>query len=268
MAIHINYEGRTGNALFQYCFARLISEHNEIDLITNFPDQNIIKTTNHKKYNSISNNESYIIDDRFYHDFRLKNGSSVPKLDKNKSYVISGYFQDADLLNENLDLVKSFFEIPSLEINECDTYIHIRLADFIHAGFDSEILHFDWYNSLVSNMPGAKIISIYNDINWVNELQKNKYLSKLDFNYEIINSLGPIKDFEKHLSYKNVVCSNSTFSWWCAFLGSAENIRTPSWFGYKGVNNIVSHGIHINNLWNIKNKSIKSDNKFIDINQL
>lgn len=272
MSVQINYKGNFGNNMYQYCFARLLAEYNELNLITEFPHQNILKTATHVLFNNVSNGNTTTIDDNFYHQHRTSNGSSIPKLDKNKNYIISGYFQDADLFNNNESKVKSFFVLPKNEINIKDTLVSVRMGDFIHGGYNSEIIHYEWYNSVLTDMPGMKNFLISNHSssgnNKVSDVFKSKFLSKIKTEFNEIDSKGIKSDFELHLSYKNIVCSNSTFSWWGSFLGDSENIRTISNFGSFGTEDVKSHGVHINNLWDIKNKSIKSDNKFIDITKI
>ena len=76
------------------------------------------------------------------------------------------------------------------------------------------------------------------------------------------------EEFTEAMKYKEIICSNSTWGWWVSFLSSATKIYTFAKFGSFGVSEIKSHGIHINNLFNIRNISRVIDGEFIDMTQL
>ena len=275
--ITINYTGGGfGNHLFQYVFARLLAEKNNLNLNTDFTYTPVLQTTPSKKFdqNFIKDNTVFI-DDNSYFKHRQIHGSCVPQLKQNTNYIVSGYFQDADLYNTYFDTVKTFFILPEYTINTTDTLVTIRLGDFIHSGHNSEIIHYDWYNQIIPTMPGKKILlTCCNRPRLLpsTEKQEDNYISNItssNKNITYIKTETDLKnDFKMRLQYENTICSNSTFSWWGAFLGSAKNIITFSKFGRFGPNIYKSHGPHINNLANIKNISTTIDGEFLDITQL
>lgn len=281
--ININYETNFGNCMFQYAFARLHAELNQLKLQTEFKYNTILDTTEHKhgdREKSVDN--TVVIHDIIYDSFRRENGSIGMQLVPDQNYHVNGYFQDADLFNNNRDLVRSFFKTPEVEeINTQDTLVTIRLGDFVKTGHDSEIIDYNWYISVLDKMPGKKIIQIcdYKGTNpaytaqFINEEQEKQYIEKIVKavpNCEVYY-MDPdtSKDFKKYFQYKNIVCSNSTFAWWGCFLSdSATNIISFAKFGFKGLTEITSHGPHVNNLCNVKNISQIIDGDFCDSSQL
>jgi len=269
--ITLNYNGGGfGNHMFQYCFARLLAEVNNIPLTTTFDHQHVVETTPLHNYESIASTESVVIDDNVYHSYRIQNGSTVPQLDRNKNYTVSGYFQDAILYNNYYETVKRFFILPPVPINADDTLVTIRLGDFIHSAYNSEIIHYNWYKEAISQMPGRKTFLVCGYRN--RELpstveQEDRYLKNLitDGDTVVRNDDDLKSDFNLRLSYENIICSNSTFSWWGAFLGNAKNVITFEDFGSFGPNMYKSHGVHINQLNNIRNVSRPLKGEFLDI---
>ena len=281
--ININYESNFGNCMFQYAFARLHAETNQLTLQGDFKYKNILDTTDHKIGEREQNtSNTVLLHDMIYDTHRQVHGSNYMNLTPEINYHINGYFQDADLFNNNRDLVRSFFKIPEVEtVNTEDTLVTIRLGDFVKTGHDSEIIDHEWYISVLNQMPGKKVIQVcdYKGCNpaftaqFINEDQERKYIDKITAaidNCEV-HYMDPdtSKDFKKYFQYKNIICSNSTFAWWGCFLSdSATNIISFKKFGFKGLTEIVSHGPHVNNLCNVKNMSTIIDGGFCDVTKL
>jgi len=270
--IYINYTGQFGNCMFQYVFARLLAEHNKLNLITHGPLE--LECTALTPYiESETKKGTYTITDEYYHQYRLANGSKLFDLDPDYDYVISGYFQDADLLNSYASVIKGYFKInyPRTLIDK--TLVMVRLGDFNHSGYNSEIIHYDWYTSVFKNIQNQKVFTITNNGReraQTTEEQEKIYKSKIITSVDEIlpHRKNMYTEFVEAMQYKQIVCSNSTWGWWASFLSSATKIYTFAKFGSFGVKEIKSHGIHVNNLSNIRNVSQVLDGEFLDITQL
>ena len=256
--------------MFQYCFARMLAKANNMPLNTVFDYQHVVETTPLHGYDSAPITENILIDDNAYEAHRAQHGSTIPRLDKNKHYIVSGFFQDAIFCNNNYESIKEFFKLPSVPVNTDDTLVTIRLGDFIHSAHNSEIIHYSWYKEAISLMPGKKTFLVCSFRN--RELpstveHEKKYLSHLTTEDDAViwNNDDLKADFNERLSYENIICSNSTFSWWGAFLGHAKKVITFADFGSFGPNMYKSHGLHINQLNNIKNISYPLKGEFLDI---
>ena len=266
--ITINYTGNFGNTMFQYCFARLHAETNKFNLGTNLPP-GVVKTTPHLTVTEPSKKGRIVINDTDYHNFRQKHGSHIMKLDPEYDYTFNGYFQDADLLNSHRSIVLKFFELPKQEKNTTDTLVLFRLGDFIHDGWNSEIIHYDWYNEAIKMMPGEKKFVISSnriEVGPSTKEHEQKYIDRLynpSKQYEIPK--GGDHDFNYILTFDNIISSNSTWSWWACYLSDASNIITHEWFGHFTPKIKKSHGIHMNNLKYIKYASRSIDGDFINI---
>ena len=272
--IYINYSGQFGNCMFQYVFARLIAEHNKLNLITHGPLE--LECTTPMLYKESELKKGTItITDEYYHQYRLTNGSKLFDLDPDYDYVISGYFQDAELYNKHVDIIRKFFLIDYIEPENLidKTLVMVRLGDFNHSGYNSEIIHYNWYKDVFKNIQNQKVFTLTNNGReraQTTEEQEKIYRSKIiTMEDEILpRHENMYKEFIETMKYKQIVCSNSTWGWWASFLSSATKIYTFAKFGSFGVQELKSHGIHINKLFNIRNVSQVIDGEFIDMKQL
>ena len=236
--INIHYNGGGfGNQMFQYCFARLLAEKNNIYLNAKFNYDHVLETTKplHQIHSESPNKPHRVIGDDVYYRWRSRHGSQIPNL---------------------------------------DPLVTLRLGDFLHDGYNSEIIHYQWYQEAMAEMPGKKDIlaCIFRarEVKSTPE-QEEKYIGKLvkeDIGTITKTGSDLIADLKMRFSYDNIICSNSTFSWWGCFLGGAKNITTFYDFGHFGPTMHKCHGIHINQLRNIRNVSHAKKGSFLDISGL
>ena len=73
----------------------------------------------------------------------------------------------------------------------------------------------------------------------------------------------------KEFKYKTLILSNSTWAWWVGFLSNCSDMYTFEKTGWINPGKALRcHGIHVKNLWNIRNISKPIDGVFIDISKL
>ncbi len=277
--ITINYLGEFGNNMFQYSFGRLLAEANKINLNTTLPR---LPCTTVETFNEPKDKKGTItIGDEI---FRSNNpDSKLLKLNPDYDYVLNGFFQDADLYNRYVSQVKNFFDIPYTKPVLEKSLVAIRLGDYHGQGYNSEIIHYDYYKTVLSKIKGDVDISIggrsrrysgpgednFNG-NITSAENEDKYLAH--FVTESHNILSPEKDFLTEFTttfkYKTLVLSNSTWAWWVGFLSESKDIYTFEKTGWFTPGIPKCHGIHVKNLWNIRNISKPIDGSFIDISQL
>ncbi len=161
-----------------------------------------------------------------------------------RSYV-SGYFQTADYASllkadgyfgefirkePNSALVEKFFEIASSNA----TIMHLRFGDYLGAAVSLGNLAPKYYESIFASdkeVSGNPIYVMSDDFHLAREYVKE--FPGLDFRmldkYEGLRSTDLMKLFG---SADRVICANSTYSWWGAFLSSrAQKIWAPCpWF--------------------------------------
>ena len=115
-----------------------------------------------------------------------------------------------------------------LQNSVCD---HIRRGDYVNYSYYI-VCDIDYYNRAIEEMrkqrPGCRFFVFSDDIVWVKE--NIKYSNDITY----VEEPNPdYIDFELMRNCKHFIISNSTFSWWAAYLGQALDklVMTPDrWY--------------------------------------
>ena len=220
MSIEINYKGRIGNHLFQYVFARLLAIKNNLFLKTKWDFPKLIKSTKHEN-GKVFKFPIKIISDDINCDPEFKEYNLDKPLGKAK-YILDGYFENSNFFNKNEKLIKSFFILNKIEKNTEDIVINLRLGDFGTARHP--ILHPKFYLDILEKETFKKLYI-------VGSRPDEPYLKFFRKYGPIIVPTHPINDFHFIRKFDKIICSNSTYCWWAAFLSEANHIYTPDKWG-------------------------------------
>ena len=175
---------------------------------------------------------------------------------RENSYHV-GYFQSFKYFEEIESILKETFTIKSKKseyfltnskvINsfENSISIHIRRGDYCldrnidYIGLCSLSYYYDALNFLIEGLNTYEVFVFSDDLTWVKENFKGTI-----FNYlSNPNSNSSYEDLKLMSLCKNNIISNSTFSWWAAWLNSNENkkiIAPKTWFKNESLNNQYS----------------------------
>lgn len=260
--------GGLGNQLFQYAFgqSRAMAMNTKL-----FLDVNV--SLRGKKADFLLNvfridaqllkgPERIIYNILFYGNrkLKIKNGLTfeseifqIDNLDNKQCGYFFGYWQNVGYFNDirkklqqeleyNGTLPEKIYELIRKLEAENSVALHVRRGDYLQAGYNAIYVtqNMDYYNNAIEyiesvvNNPKYYIFS--NDIEWCKaNLKSDKNIS---FVSDIITK-NSVEDFElmKHCRY--FIISNSTFSWWPAWLSDYDNkiVMSPSrWFHDEGMN--------------------------------
>jgi hypothetical protein len=223
--ITVHLQGGLGNQLFQLAFLEWMSKKTGKDVYINSLES---PTTVHSKeqyFNTIFKNWRglyKIFDSVSIHEHPkfLKHTWNIPTL--NTKYI--GYFQKYEYTDEIRDvfIAKLLFDESILEkypkISE-KTAIHIRGGDYVGNSFHEQPLK-KYYNKCMQ-LCGGEFVVFTNDINYAHSMIPN---------CEIINE-SEVNSLYLMSKAKAVICANSSFSWWGAYLNPSRPIFMPSkWF--------------------------------------
>lgn len=184
----VNYNGRLGNQLFQYTYARLLSEivgHEFLaPPIPEFPNLVV----------------------------QCKGGG----LNAKDKILINGYFEDAGLYARVREKIVKWFRFEERPISVAECAIHIRGTDAFKEG--SRCPPLEYYQKAI-DVSGAHSFTIYT------EDLKNEVVTAVrrEFDCSVVSGL-PVEDMYALSRHSQIIIGNSTFAWWSAFLSGHNNI--------------------------------------------
>lgn len=233
--ITIELNGRLGNQIFQYAICRLIAHRNGYNFY--IPNEGQSSTEGIHIKNVFDNldlgqNDGTILY-RYYEDHTIQkfnlNIFNIPD-----NTILWGFFQTPKYFSGYEELVKSWFNISLSEKtkeilkkynpkNYC--YIHLRGTDYKNHShwFLSEEYYSKSINYIKDKYPEISFLIVTDDIE-----ESKKMFPHIEC---VSNDL--ITDFTLLLNSNKLIITNSTFSWWAAWLKSKETVIAPNnWLNY------------------------------------
>ena len=223
IVVQYNPSGRMGNRMFQYAFGYILSKKGNRDIVHDkLPNFDI--PTNHKQV--AAKGEVISIYQKWGEnyadmDFLLNHEGCI---------VVDSFLQKSSYYKEHRDLLRDAFTIKKLDtINKDYLVVHIRETDYTQ--IDS-FLGYDFYKSLIDNsgFGKIKIVTDNSDCDTVKKLVREgcELVTEGNVNkFELHSNKRSIGDFKTLLYSENIALSQSSFSWWAAFLGYHKKIIFP-----------------------------------------
>lgn len=142
------------------------------------------------------------------------------------------YFQDPKWFDEAESDIKYFYHQGIEQIDM--VAIHIRRGDYVNHPLYVDLSKTDYYDKAIKHFTDEDFIVFSDDIAWAKE-----YFDGMS-NVEFCEEADPVKAMNIMAGCLGIICANSSFSWWAAYLSSAKKIVAPSeknWYndGNKGI---------------------------------
>ena len=236
MRIIIKYDpyNRLGNRMFQYAFGVILAKKYNCELYCNegLPNFGIAPSLPEDESNRerlpdgvfrISKNAFKSRDmGEQYFDF-----SAVEDFDGD--IVIDSWVQKSEYYIDHQDFLREIFGIKKIEpINEDSLVLHIRGTDYNTLGF---FLGYEFYKNLIQDSGFTKIKIVTDDpVNeTVNRLVEEgcELVTSGVSEFSVSGDRSALDDFKTLLYSENIAISQSSFSWWAAFLGYHKKIIFP-----------------------------------------
>ncbi len=209
-----SYFGRLGNNMFQYAMARLIALKHGMKMGTMWNHNNFIEAN--ECYEGITvQGEPVKVEDVV---FRSKPVNPITYDFTGKRVHLYGYFQDSVFYDCHRDTIKGFWQLQKVDKNVDDLVVHLRLTDYWWIR-NKTVIHPEWYFGIIRREKFRKLYIVVEP-----HVTNKKYLSYFSQWKPEIISQSPKDDFNFIRGFDRIVCSNSTFAWWAAFLSEARKI--------------------------------------------
>lgn len=213
--------GRMGNRMFQYAFGYLLAKQRNVPLYTEgLPNFNIPSTP----FSTIE--PPYIETIRYGNNY--VNYQELLKYDKN--IIINSFVQKASYYKDFRNELRTAFNINTKQtINPNKLVLHIRETDYKDIGC---FLGYENYKKLINRTGFNEVIIVTDNSNCdtVQMLLKDGYTLNTEGYVNIFDPVSDdraMNDFYTLLYSENIAISQSSFSWWAAFLGFHKNVYLP-----------------------------------------
>ena len=153
-----------------------------------------------------------------------------------RPFVIDGYFQSPKYFEKNLVPIKSFLKneicksTDIIKFSNVPTF-HIRGGDYLNQQV-SKVMNLDravYLRNACELLGNPVRINLVSDDKKYAESLMKKSLPNSEINW--VGTFNLFDDFVQIMLSSEIVISNSTFSWWAAFLSDSKNIVAPKeWF--------------------------------------
>lgn len=244
--IYIQYSPATnlGNWMFQFAFAKMLSDNRSVAFYVKDNKNGYSKLDKYRElFPGLEIVSSVPADCQLVRDDEKLKGT-VASIDRRRNVLLTGCFQDLELLDENL--VRSLFTIPPRVKNHLEhSYgnllcmkqvevvgISVRRGDYLKLPHRHPFVGRDYLKKAVECFSVSSVYVVCSDdIQWCESFFSHQFPNRRFYfvkNEDVLSQL-----FIQTLCHHNII-SNSTFSWWGAYLNQSENKRVvfPSmWFG-------------------------------------
>lgn len=240
--ISCNLMGGLGNQMFQIAAIHSIGLNNNLEPIfekiyesppLSFP-RPVYWNSVFKKINVVNNDKYNKIQ---FINYNIQNNNYIPfKLAHNKSYRLTGYFQNPNFFREYHDNILDLFKLDNKyntiinniynDINKNNLVtvsIHVRRTDYIKLQHIHYLQNMEYYinaiNYIENNDKRDKLYLIFSDdLNWCkNEFNKLKInCIYIDKNEKEISK--DVLDMYLMSKCNHNIITNSTFSWWSSYM--------------------------------------------------
>ena len=217
--ISVHLDGGLGNQLFQLAFLDWMSKKTgKLTYINSLKSPRTVHS-NEQYFNTIFKNWKPLY--KSVNSVCVREHSTNFEQTREVPVKYIGYFQKyeyADLIRDEF-IAKLCFDESILdkypEISQ-KTAIHIRGGDYVGNAFHEQSLK-PYYNKCME-MCGGEFVVFTND---------EKYAQNIIPNCEIVNE-SEVNSLYLMSKAKGVICANSSFSWWGAYLSPNRPIFIPS----------------------------------------
>jgi hypothetical protein len=226
-----NFGWRLGNQMFQIATACSVAEKSGTEV--SFPKW---------KYEDIFDGDFTPKESEPVSILYRETGFHYTEITPNKSMSLEGYFQSEKYFKNIDSKIRKMFNIKksikdiiyekhkNLLDRENVVALHLRRGDYINFPNHHPIMDLDYFMRAVENFPTDSTFLVFSDdVEWC----KNNF-PRIGETFFIIEGQSDVEDFTMMTMCDHNCISNSTFSWWAAWLNDNPDkivVAPDNWFG-------------------------------------
>lgn len=212
--IEVKYKARLGNNLFQYCLGRVLAEELGFTLraeaLSGFP-----------RTQETVHGESHLEPVQVLTGHRIDLEATL-RDSRRRRVVLEGWFQRYEYYRPYRARIRSWLQLDPSLAPSCsvpDLVVNVRRTDYVALGW---ALPYSYYATAIDHaLPRGGSLGIVTD-----DADDPFFRRFRRWNPALV-SASPLRDLALMLRAPRLVLSQSTFSWWAAFLGVATEIVAP-----------------------------------------
>jgi hypothetical protein len=224
---YIKLQGGLGNQLFQVAAAFAYSKKHKTELYLDASEWHGSQGKNAHEYkDTIFKN--FIFDSIYprsvfnYNEPRFNYDEITRPECNNPCMRLEGYFQSLKYFEDYKDEFLEMLWLPDLAYHPypASVAVHIRQGDYLIHHHIHDICDEDYFRRALTYFPNVDDINIFTDAKeYSSRVFRPFQLDKV----KIIQSDDELKDFTLLSRHDNIICSNSSFSWWASLIGRPKN---------------------------------------------
>ena len=213
-----NYTGWLGNQMFQYAAVKAFGLRHGIPSFFPSKSPNLLDIFK-------MNRPQFIEDEYFSYIEPFFHYQEIPLISNNM--IFFGYFQSEKYFKDYENVIRkdfSFKNPTSIKVAPDTTAIHVRRGDYLNLDAHP-VCPIDYFMEGMSMFKENNFLIFSDDIAWCKEAFKGDKISFSEGNV-------PEVDLELMTKCDSHIISNSSFSWWGAWLakGSGTVVAPKDWF--------------------------------------
>jgi len=213
--IKIIYNGRLGNNLVQYAAGAILAEKTGLYLKTK-AKRTFSKILNTQTINGACHVEAIELTDETYY-------AHYYNPEPNTGYILKGFFQDSRLLCDYRKQILDLYKLPEPKksISSDDVFIACRLGDLLtNVRYPRTYCSMKYIeDQLITSRDSCDNVYVTSDT--IDHPPLVKLIKKYNLT---VHQDSPINTILLAAQFNNLILSAGSFSYWMAYLSSAENI--------------------------------------------
>ena len=155
------------------------------------------------------------------------------RLLRGKPSSLGGYLQFPELLVPYQSQIAAVLSanLPPSDDNRPYSAIHVRRGDYVDNAIIAAKfgpLEVPYFVEALRNSGASKVVIVSDDGDWCGEILAPAIESELGICVEVARGGTFLEDFATLTRAETLVLSNSTFSWWAAFVGQQTSVIYPT----------------------------------------